>query len=268
MGLVESKILFLVAILAAGWLGGAVPVWRSRGGPTGRFLSWGNAFAAGIFLGIGLIHLLRDASLAWAGLGWDYPIAFVLAAAAFVAILLLEHVLLPEPAHAMVHSHAGDGLAHLDEHHEQTLIYPYTLVFTLSIHSFLAGIALGAQDSIANVLVIFVAIIAHKSTAGFALGVRLVRGGLSTDRAHKLLALFACTTPAGILIGLLGSGVLRSAAQQTFDATFQSLAAGTFIYIAAVDIIQDEFARPGSRFAQWLSATAGLTLMALLALWI
>lgn len=268
MGLAGIKIVFLVAILAAGWLGGAWPLLRNGRRPGQSFLSWGNAFAAGIFLGIGLIHMLGDASEAWAELGWHYPIALVLAAVAFMAILLLEHVLLPEPAHAMVHTHAGEGVAHPDEHRQPSLVYPYTLVFTLSIHSFLAGIALGAQASLAHVLVIFVAIVAHKSTAGFALGVSLARSELRTGRCQKLLALFAVTTPAGILIGMIGSGLLRSAAQRSFDATFQSLAAGTFIYIAALDIIQDEFVQPGSRLAKWLFAAAGLTLMALLAVWI
>ena len=268
MELAGIKIVLLAAILGAGWLGGALPLLRSARQPGGRFLSWGDAFAAGIFLGIGLIHMLSDASESWAELGWRYPMAFALAAAAFLAILLVEHVLLPEPAHAMVHSHAGDGQVHLDEHREPALAYPYTLVFTLSIHSFLAGIALGAQETFANVLVIFVAIIAHKSTAGFALGVSLARDQPSPGRAHKLLALFAVTTPAGILFGMLGSELLRSAAQRYFDATFQSLAAGTFIYIAALDIIQDEFVQPGSRLAKWLFATAGLILTGLLAIWL
>ncbi len=268
MGLVEIKIAFLLAILAAGWLGGAWPLLRAARRPGGEFLSWGNAFAAGIFLGIGLIHMLSDASDTWTALGWSYPMAYVLAATAFVAILLLEHVLLPEAAHDVVHSHAGEGLAHVHDPRDPAVVHPYTLVFTLSIHSFLAGIALGAQLDFAGVLVIFVAIIAHKSTAGFALGVRLAHSRLSASRSHALLSLFAVTTPVGILFGMLASGLLRSAAHLYFDAVFQALAAGTFIYIAALDIIQDEFVRPGSRLVKWLFATGGLLLIGLLAIWI
>jgi zinc transporter 1/2/3 len=241
---------------------------RAARRPSGDFLSWGNAFAAGVFLGIGLIHMLSAATATWTALGWTYPMAFVLAATAFVTILLLEHVLLPEAAHEMVHSHSGEGLAHVDDPRDPTLAHPYTLVFTLSIHSFLAGIALGAQLDLAGVLVIFIAIIAHKSTAGFVLGVRLAHSRLSASRSLGLLSLFAVTTPAGILLGMLASGLLRSAAHRYFDAVFQALAAGTFIYIAALDIIQDEFVRPGSRLVKWLFATGGLLLMGLLALWI
>ena len=62
--------------------------------------------------------------------------------------------------------------------------------------------------------------------------------------------------------------MLRTAVGAYFDATFLALAAGTFIYISAVDIIQDEFLRAGGRFAKWLFAAAAIALMALLSRWI
>ena len=51
-------------------------------------------------------------------------------------------------------------------------------------------------------------------------------------------------------------------------AAFLALAAGTFIYISTLDILQDEFLRPGSRWAKWLSAALAVALMALLSLWV
>ena len=84
------KLVLLAAVLAAGALGGAIPLSRRGAMSGGRLLGWGNAFAAGIFLGAGLIHMLPDASAAWDALGWPYPMAFLLAACGFVLMLLVE----------------------------------------------------------------------------------------------------------------------------------------------------------------------------------
>ena len=47
-----------------------------------------------------------------------------------------------------------------------------------------------------------------------------------------------------------------------------ALAAGTFIYIAALDLIRDEFLRPGSAWVKWCWTALGLVFMSLLAFWI
>lgn len=280
-GLIGLKIALLAAILATGWIGGLVPLARGKRRGGERFLSWGSAFAAGIFLGTGLILMLGEADRQWQALGWDYPIALVLAAVGFAAILLLEHVLLPEPVHEIVHTHAAEGHAHGPHHGEPgghghgrrtgvdpVSAYPYFLIAALSIHSLIAGVALGAQDGFRGIVALFLALVAHKMTEGFALGISLARADIGSRRAHGLLALFAGMTPLGIAVGLAASELLRGGPERLVDAIFLALAAGTFIYIASLDILQDEFLRPGSRFVKWLFAVAGLTVTALLALWV
>ena len=265
--MIEIKLALLVAVLAAGALGGAVPLWRGRGDPASRVLGWGNAVAAGVFLGAGLIHMLPDATEAWQALGWEYPVAFLLAALAFVLMWLFEHVLLPERAHQAVHSTPGEQLARLSAGERRGLA-AYALVTALSIHSFLAGLALGAQPQLAGALVIFLAIMMHKSTAGFALGVSLVRHPLPRRRAWGLLALFAAATPVGILVGALLDDALEGPARRTFEATFLALAAGTFAYVALLDVLRDELREPGGRLATGLLVTAGTALMGVLAIWV
>ena len=235
-------------------------------------MSWGNAFAAGIFLGIGLIHMLGDASEAWRdSLGWDYPMALLLAGGAFLLLLWFEHVALSGRAHRAVHQ-AGGVVTPIEAEAGQTppvsRLYPYALVIALSIHSLIAGVAMGAQETLADVTLIFTAIVAHKSTAGFALGVSLARNDIPRGRSLSLIGLFALVTPIGILVGLLVTDALVGRAQDVFDAVFLALAAGSFVYIAAFDIIRDEFLQPGPRLAKWLLAAAGYGLMGLLALWL
>lgn len=269
MDLLTAKLTLAVAVFAIGWLGGRMVL---GGETTGRgwFLSGGNAFAAGIFLGTGLIHVLGESAAAWRDLGWDYPIAFVLAAGAFCLILLFEHVLLPDETHAMIHAHTGDPEAegHGHRHGHDADPSPYALVVALSAHSVLAGLALGAQQLLASTFMIALAILAHKGTAGLALGIRLARSGMALVRARRFLMLFALMTPLGILLGMASSGLLRHNVGLVFDATVSALAAGTFLYIASIDMLQDEFLRPGSRWAKWLWAVVGLAITAILALWV
>lgn len=261
------KLVLLVALLAAAVLGGAIPLRSGRSGEASRFLGLGNAFAAGIFLGAGLIHMLPDAAEAWRALPPDYPMAYLLCAVAIVALLLAEHVVLGERAHEAVHAPPAERFAHLVEH-GQSLLPAYAVLTALSIHSFLAGLALGAQSELAGALVIFVAIAAHKSTAGFALGVSLVRKQMPLRRAWGLLWLFAAATPVGILTALLFDAALTAPAQRYAEATILALAAGTFAYVATFDILRDEFHEPHDRWSKWLCLTAGTAAMALLALWV
>lgn len=272
MSLFTTKLLVAAVVLLAGWLGGALVLGRASKDRESRLLSWGNAFAAGVFLGTGLIHTLSEASGLWRDLGWQYPIAFVLAATSFCLILLFEHVLLPDDAHAMIHAHTGDPLEHEGHshghHHPVREASPTALVVALSAHSVLAGLALGAQRLMVSTLIIALAILAHKATASLALGITLARRGTAPRKARRYLLLFAAMTPLGILLGLAGSGLFREGASMYFDATVSALAAGTFLYIASIDMLQDEFLKPGSRWAKWVSAVVGLAITAVLALWV
>lgn len=261
----EIRFLFLAAVLVAGALGGAVPLWRG-GGDGGRLLGWGNALAAGVFLGAAFVHMLPDASEAWQSLGFDYPMGSLLAAAGFVLMLLFEHVLLPDSAHEVVHAPSNERFAHLHES-ESKAFTAYAVLIALSAHSFMAGLALGAEPELAGALVIFLAIIAHKSIGGFALGVSLVRNRMPPRRAWSLLALFAVATPLGILVGAGVGEALDGSTRIASEATFVALAAGSFAYVATLDILRDEFLEPGGRFSKWLMVALGAGLMGLLARW-
>ena len=210
--------------------------------------------------------MLPDADRIWTTLGWDYPMAFVLAAFAFVLMLLVEHVLLPESAHREVHAPSGERFAMVAEHHGGA-IAAYSVLIALSIHSLLAGLALGAHPDLKRAFVISLAILAHKSAAGFALGISLARSQLSSKQAWRMVAFFAVATPLGGLLGTALEASFDGPAGRAIEAGFLSVAAGTFIYVATFDILRDEFPAPGGRFAKWLVLSAGVFSMSLLAAW-
>ena len=265
--MIAFKVVLLAAVLLAGLGGGAFALRRGAGAAANRSLARGNAFAAGIFLGAGLIHMLPDAADIWRELGWHYPMAFVLATLAFILMLLFEHVLLPEAHHHVVHEPAGSTFEPLLEGGREGF-GAYVVLAALSLHSLLAGLALGAEDHFASALVIFLAIMAHKASAGFALGVSLVRSAMRTRRAWALLAVFAVSTPLGILLGALLNVVLDGRPEELLEASFLALAAGTFVYVATFDILRDEFLDPVGRSGKWWLVCLGAGLMGLLALFV
>ena len=263
-----ARLLFALAVFAVGWIGGWIPLARKKRMEAGGFMSCGNAFAAGIFLGTGLIHMLGEATGIWRQLGWSYPVAPLLTVVGFLAMLLVEHVLMPPSMHSVVHAHSGEELGAEEVKRLVSTGTPYALVLALSIHSLVAGLVLGAQEGLAEAIFIFVAIMAHKATAGLALGFALARSGVGKSRGRSVVTLFALMTPAGIIAGAVLGGLMRDAVGGYFDGVFLALAAGTFLYIASMDILQDEFLVAGGRFAKWFFAALAVALMALLSIWL
>ena len=269
MSLLALKLLMLLLILTAGWLGGAVPLlWRQQNAQRSAQNS-GNAFAAGLFLATGLLHFLPESAHQFAQLGWHYPAASALAIAAFLLLLLFEHVLLPDAAHDAAHSHSGSTGAPCNEHaHRPSSGSPYILLVALSVHSLLAGIALGTDREQLGAMLAFLAIAVHKASAGLALGLTLRASKLSRAGALRLVSLFALMTPLGVTVGLVAGSILRPGSQLLFDAMATGLAGGTFLYIGAFDLLQDEFLHAGRRWAKLVAAAAGALLAALLAVWL
>ena len=174
------KIVSVVVIFSTGIIGGSLPI--RLGGCEGRerLFSLGAALGGGVFLGAGLIHMIPDAQDGLAGVGGDYPVPLLIAAGGFVVVLLFEKVLVVAE--------------HQATEHQDTLV-PYLLAVVLSVHSLIAGIALGAEETLASAVVIFIAIIAHKGAAGFALGVALTRVEVTPSRIIKMVVLFSIMTP-------------------------------------------------------------------------
>jgi zinc transporter 1/2/3 len=260
-----QKLAMAAAIAAVAWLGGALPIWAGRDSSQSPLLSWGNALAAGILLGIGLIHMLAESATAFEEQGFHYPIAYLLAAGAFLALLLLEHVVLPDSAHQAVHARSGEAHHALDAGDHAHEFAPYALIGALSVHSVFAGVTLGAQAEFGQGLALFSGLLAHKAVEGLALGVSLARSGLASSRGFGILGLFALLTPAGIALGASVAGILDAPGSRLFESASLALAGGTFLYIASLDLTRDEYLKPGKAWQKWACTALGVALTALLA---
>lgn len=248
MGFLATKIGYILVIFAVGVTGGFTALRMAGGAGSGSVrLSLGNAFAAGVFLGAGLLHMLPDSNdlLSQTYPHTDYPFAALLAGAAAIGVLLTDQI--------------GKAIGKSDG--SRSLI----LFIVLSIHSLIAGTSLGLEGGVLASLTIFFAIIAHKGAAGFALGTAL--SGDDATRARRTIVLFSITTPIGVGLGTLLSVMLQGRDAMLAEGLFDGLAAGTFLYIALVDIVGDAFGARQYSVPKFILLGAGFALMAAIAIW-
>ena len=82
-----------------------------------------------------------------------------------------------------------------------------------------------------------IAIISHKYLAAFTLGCPFYKSGAELKQHILISFCFAIITPLGITIGWILSNGLES----WISDIFISIAAGTFIYVAIIEILVPEF---------------------------
>ena len=244
MSLLTIKIIAALAILAIGIMGGIIPLLAARRHASRRFLSLGNALAGGIFLGGG-IHSSAPGSRQklwkkWSTIPW--PRCWRRSG---VGVLLLIDRVVFETTRAAGMEQAG-GL--------RQPIYPVVLLVVLSIHSIIAGIALGLVPEVAASVLMMLGILFHKGSAAFALMVSAHSAGADKARLRVLLTVFVLMTPLGILLGTVASNMLDGPAARVIEGSFNALAAGTFIYVAILDVIDAEMSRFDDRVARFVSS--------------
>lgn len=221
------QIFYLVAILLSAIAGGFLPlvypnkVKESDGFPRGE------AFASGVFLALSLLMMLPSSfSIFRQSLpDVEYPVASIIAVSAFIILLAIEH---------LTGQVVNDRAAPVDstENEAAPAIIPLLLTGMIAAPSFFLGVALGVSDG-TQAKLIFIAIILHKGTAGFALALNMVRSTLTHRQAIILFLAFAVMTPLGLLLG----GVTRQLHPDwlpIFKAIILAMGSGTFLYMATL----------------------------------
>lgn len=258
---ITFKIISIVSVLLIGALGGLFSVKLSESKNSRRLFALGNAFAAGVFLAAGLLHMLPDAHEGFSQLG-DFPWAYLGCAIGFIIILFMERVVLAG------HDAVADSLEKHSESHEHKLsLHLIVLTAILSVHSVIAGIALGTERNLTHSAVILFAILAHKGSAAFALSVNLLKEGALKKVVFRVITFFCFMTPIGIVMGMLIDKGMTGTAQQITTASFDALAAGTFLYVSILGIAHEEFSEKQDKLIKFIMMCLGIGVMALVALW-
>ncbi|PAV67015.1 hypothetical protein WR25_18368 [Diploscapter pachys] len=118
------------------------------------------------------------------------------------------------------------------------------LFLGLSIHSLFEGIALGVQKERSDFINVLIAIMFHEVLCCVAYGVSMAQQRTSTRAALPTVLILSATIPAGMLIAIIVDQV-DTANTNVVRFVLEGLAAGTFVYVACVEMLAAELAGHG-----------------------
>ena len=245
------KVGFVLIIVTVALVAGLPALRRPAEGDHVEGYARGEALAVGVFLGAGIIHMLGDAASDFDEAGVAYPVGELLCGTVVLLLLWLEHL--------------GNKLAGASGTSEGSVLAILAAII-LALHSFLVGAALGTASELTTTVVVFLAVLAHKWAAAFALGLTLSRSRLGKRTTTALFLIFALMFPVGAAVG---AGALAvTASHPLFEPTFASLAAGTFIYLGTLHgLTSSTLIAKCQHFPQFAMVATGFVLMAVVAIW-
>ncbi|MEM7145392.1 MAG: ZIP family metal transporter [Verrucomicrobiota bacterium] len=219
-----SALLIFAAAAAGGW----GPLARRSGDAKNVSFPNGESFTAGVFLALSLLIMLPSANQVFAQFLPDQPFPWsaLVAVTAFLVMLGIDHA----AAHARARSQP-DADPNAEGPAPGTI--PVIMTLLIMIPSFLLGAAISLSERETAVFIL-IAILAHKSSAGFGLALSMTRSTLSRAQAILLYTLFAAATPAGIIAGTEILQFFDPATLLPVKGIALALASGVFLYMATV----------------------------------
>ena len=190
------------------------------------------SFSAGALLGDAFIHLLPEL-VEEHGFGLDVSFWILFGLITFFTIekfVCWHHCHTDEECESSHHHH---GKSHTHHHHKKPLVY--SVLFGDALHNFIDGLVIGASYlvSIPVGIATTIAVIFHEIPQEIGDFGVLLHGGYSVNRALLLNFLTALTAILGAVIALALGNI------DSFLPALIAFTAGTFIYIAAADLIPE-----------------------------
>ncbi|XP_059657022.1 zinc transporter 8-like [Cornus florida] len=295
----KFKLVAIASILIAGAigvslpiLGNIVPAFR----PENDVFFAVKAFAAGVILATGFVHVLPDAfeSLTNPCLGdnpWgNFPFTGFVAMVSAIGTLMVDsvangyykrlHYSKARPVnyadeerqgehdgHVQVHTHATHGHAHGSADSGSDLvrhrIVSQVLELGIVVHSIIIGISLGASESPKTIKPLVAALTFHQFFEGMGLGGCISQAKFKARAITIMSIFFSLTTPTGIAIGFGISNIYNESSPTALivGGVFNSASAGILIYMALVDLLAADFMHPRMQSSPKLQLWAHLSLL-------
>lgn len=298
------KLVAITSILVAGALGVSLPILGKKIAtlrPENDMFFMIKAFAAGVILATGFIHILPDAfeTLTSPCLGqnpWgNFPFAGFVAMLAALVTMMIDtfatsyyerahfnkalpvkddnhvHGAAPD-GHVHVHTHATHGHAHgssfvSDDFSSVDLVrhrvISQVLEVGIVVHSVIIGISLGASNSPTTIKPLVAALTFHQFFEGMGLGGCISQAKFKSKAIAAMVLFFSLTTPAGIAIGMGISSIYneKSPTALIVEGIFNSASAGILAYMALVDLLAADFMNPRMQTNLRLQLGANLSLL-------
>lgn len=149
---------------------------------------------------------------------------------------------------------------------KQHLFRGVVVILALSLHAILEGLAIGLQNSAANIWYLFVAVSIHSATILFCIGLELLLAKTRLCMIILHILILSLTSPLGIIIGLLitVNYDMNTRAKSTAVVFLEGLSAGTVLYITFFEVLNREKERRVYRLRRALCILGGFILMAIL----
>ena len=179
--------------------------------------------------------------------------------AGFLLLLMLEGFGFGHDLHEEHHNHAAE---HGHEHLNHPAGHAQNVVIGLSLHSIMDGLVLGAaysQGELALSLQLALVILMHKFPAAFSLSAYSLHERNNRQQSAIDLLLFAATTPVAMML----SAYFFAQLNEAIIGLMLLFSAGSFIYVATVDVLPDIHIQEKSRETLWL-VLSGILSMVLL----
>ncbi|XP_065001437.1 zinc transporter 8-like [Musa acuminata AAA Group] len=279
------KIAAIFSILVCGGFGVCIPIlgkWIPALRPDKDIFFVIKAFAAGVILATGFIHILPDAfenltSPCLASSPWqDFPFAGFGAMVAAVATLMIDtlatgyfnrlhrknmrttasdettaDVEKTSDGADHVHTHATHGHAHGSDGDAsaqliRNRVISQVLELGIVVHSVIIGISLGASEVPSTIRPLVAALSFHQFFEGMGLGGCIVQAKFKAKSIVTMGLFFSLTTPVGIAIGIGIASVYdeNSPTALIVEGCLNSVASGILIYMALVDLLAADFMNP------------------------
>ncbi|KAL3523139.1 hypothetical protein ACH5RR_015973 [Cinchona calisaya] len=282
----KYKLVAIATILIAGGIGVSLPILGKifpSFSPENDIFFMIKAFAAGVILGTGMVHILPDAfeSLTSPCLSenpWGFPFSGFVAMLSAIGTLMVDtfatsyfqrsHFNKAKPitedeekdgehqAHVHLHTHATHGHAHgaslssNEELNSSVLIrhrvVSQVLEMGIVVHSVIIGISLGASESPKTIKPLIAALTFHQLFEGMGLGGCISQAKFKARAITIMAVFFSLTTPIGVGIGLGISNIYdeNSTTALIVGGIFNSASAGILVYMALVDLLAADFMNP------------------------
>ncbi|KAF8112633.1 hypothetical protein N665_0063s0116 [Sinapis alba] len=300
----KYKIGAFFSILVAGVLGVCLPILGLKSEI--NFFMFVKAFAAGVILATGFVHILPDAteSLTSPCIGeeppWgDFPMTGLVAMAGAILTMLIESFVsgclnrsrLENEAKTLPvstdgdkevgsgHTHASQGHSHgsflVPQDDLRKRIVTQILELGIVVHSVIIGISLGVSPSVSTIKPLLAAITFHQLFEGFGLGGCISEANFGVKKIWIMVLFFALTAPAGIGIGIGVAEIYNENSPMALKVSgfLNAAAAGILIYMALVDLVAPLFLNHKAQSSMKIqlacsfSLVLGAALMSLLAVW-
>lgn len=250
MYLFIPKVIYALGLFLLTLIAGFIPLKIAK--HNAFFLRLCDAFASGIFLSTALLHLIPDAIAKFSeSFNHRYPTVLLICLITFILMLITERVVFIY------------GKVHFSDN---KIMSAALLVLLLVIHSLVEGATIGINHNFLEVTTIFFAVLAHKGSESLALATNLQYFKIISKNIHRIIIIYALMTPIGIFVASSFSSLSTTNSNTLLGAIFNAIAAGTFLYLGTEHLIKEQ--RSFEKISEVFALVLGITLMALVAIWV